>query len=103
MVYDNTNMFAEENVKQSIKQKDIDIDRLQTRCMNLEGQVESLKELLADEVMINRVLNEGINDANRDLSELQQRMWGIKEILLDPENKIRMSRDVNDRLFELLS
>lgn len=102
MVYDNTNMFAEENVKQSIKQKEADIDRLQTRCVNLEGQVDSLKELLADEVIINRCVNEGINDANRDLSELQQRMWRIKEILLDPENKIRMSKEIAEKIFKLL-
>lgn len=77
-------------------------ERLERTLRDSGTKVEALMDLFANERFQRNIDKERIIELNRENKKLNEKMWKLKELLLDPENKIRMSKDVAEKVFKLL-
>lgn len=79
-----------------------DLARAERAAARLNGEVEALSRLYAQKTLDYDLQQEHACDLRRENKKLNENAWKLKELLLDPENKIRMSKDVAEKAFRLL-
>ena len=77
-------------------------ERLERTVRDIGTKVEALMDLFANERFQRNINKERIIELNRENKKLNEKMWKLKELLLDPENKIRMSKEITEKVFKLL-
>lgn len=93
---------SEVSLKQRLEWARESNERLERSLRNSNNKVETLMDLFANEHFQRNLDNEHIIELNRENKKLNEKMWKLKELLLDPENKIRMSKEISEKIFKLL-
>lgn len=77
-------------------------ERLERNLRNSNNRVEVLMDLFATEHFQRTLDKEHIIELHAENKRLNENAWKLKELLLDPENKIRMNKEIAEKVFELL-
>ena len=93
---------SEPSVEQRLEWANRDLERAQRAAARLGGEVEALSRLYAQKTLDYDLQQEHACDLRRENRKLNENAWKLKELLLDPENKIRMSKELSEKVFKLL-
>ena len=92
----------EPSVEQRLEWAQRDFESVQRAASHLNTEVEALSRLYAQKTLDYDLQQEHVCDLRRENKKLNENAWKLKELLLDPENKIRMSKEMADKIFKLL-
>lgn len=93
---------GEPSVEARLEWANRDLERAQRAAARLSGEVEALSRLYAQKTLDYDLQQENVCDLRRENRKLNEYAWKLKELLLDPENKIRMSKEITEKVFKLL-
>lgn len=92
----------EPSIEEKLEWAKKDLERTGRAAARLSGEVEALSRLYAQKTLDYDLQQENMRDLERDNMKLNNNAWKLKELLLDPENKIRMSKEIAEKIFKLL-
>lgn len=92
----------EPSVEDKLEWAKRDLERTERAAARLSGEVEALSRLYAQKTLDYDLQQEHACDLRRENRKLNENAWKLKELLLDPENKIRMSKELSEKVFKLL-
>lgn len=94
--------YGEPSVEARLEWANRDLERAERAAAHLNVEVEALSRLYAQKTLDYDLQQEHACDLRRENRKLNENAWKLKELLLDPENKIRMSKEIADKIFKLL-
>ena len=93
---------SEPSTEQRLKWVQNNQERLERSLRNSNNQVEVLMDLFANDHFQRTLDKEHIIELRTENKRLNENAWKLKELLLDPENKIRISKEMSEKVFKLL-
>lgn len=79
-----------------------DLERAERTAARLSAEVDALSRLYAQKTLDYDLQQENVRDLGRENRKRNENAWKLKELLLDPENKIRMNKEIAEKVFKLL-